>query len=93
MQKIEAIIKLCPQTVSKAYVINDLLSDKHTFVSSDLINKSVRLRNSNTKLDTLQILLKIPNLYRRLLLCTTEKYLNLSRQRPISYRHQSIDMI
>ena len=76
MQKIEAIIKLCPQTVSKAYGRDDFLSGKHVFVPSDTINKSVRLRNSNTKLDTLQIPLKSPNLYRRPLICTTEKYLN-----------------
>ena len=76
MQKIEAIIKLCPQTVSKAYGRDDFLPDKHAFVPSDIINKSMRLRDSNTKLDTLQIPLKNPNLYRRPLLCTAEKYLN-----------------
>ena len=34
MQKIEAIIKLCPQTVSKAYGRDDFLSGKHVFVPS-----------------------------------------------------------
>ena len=48
----------------------------NTFLFHPTINKSVRLRNSNTKLDTLQIPLKSPNLYRRPLICTTEKYLN-----------------
>ena len=34
------------------------------------------MRNSNTKLDPLQTPLKSPNLNRRPLICTTEKYLN-----------------
>ena len=55
---------------------DDFLSDKHAFVSTNIIDKSVRLRNSDTKPDPLQIPLKSPNLNRRPLICTTEKYLN-----------------
>ena len=55
---------------------DDFLSDKHAFVSTNIIDKSVRLRNSNTKPDPLQIPLESPNLNRRPLICTTEKYLN-----------------
>ena len=40
---------------------DDFLSDKHAFVPNDIIDKSVRLRNSKTKPDTLQTPLKSPN--------------------------------
>ena len=55
---------------------DDFLSDKHAFVSTNIIDKSVRLKNLNTKPDPLQIPSKCPNLNRRPLICTTEKYLN-----------------
>ena len=38
------------------------LLDKHALVLTNIIDKSVRLRNSNTKPDPLQIRLKSPNL-------------------------------
>ena len=41
---------------------DDFLLDKHALVSTNIIDKSVRLRNSNTKPDPLQIRLKSPNL-------------------------------
>ena len=55
---------------------DDFLSDKHAFVSINIIDKSVRLRNSNTKPDPSQIPLKSPILNRRPLICATKKYLN-----------------
>ena len=58
------------------YDRDDFLSEKHAFVSTNIIDKSVGLRNSNTKPDPSQIPLKSPNLNRRPLICTTEKYLN-----------------
>ena len=50
---------------------DDFLSYKQALVSTNIIDKSMRLRNSNTKPDTLQIPLKRPHLNRRLLICTT----------------------
>ena len=41
---------------------DDFLLDKHALVLTNIIDKSVRLRNSNTKPDPLQIRLKSPNL-------------------------------
>ena len=51
---------------------DDFLSDKHALVSTNIIDKSVRLRNSNTKADPLQIRLKSPTLNWRPLICKTE---------------------
>ena len=68
---------------------DDFLLDKHALVSTNIIDKSVRLRNSNTKPDPLQIRLKSPNLNWKPLICKTEKYLsNFVPQRRVTSGNQ-----
>ena len=68
---------------------DDFLLDKHALVLTNIIDKSVRLRNSNTKPDPLQIRLKSPNLNWKPLICKTEKYLsNFVPQRRVTSGNQ-----